>query len=107
MQVNEIAARVHTTAQSKGFWRDRDEKFYVATKLGLITTEVAEAIEADRKKLKDKDLPQYDGVAVELADVVIRALDLMTGLGYNPEEVIQAKADFNDGREHMHGGKAY
>ena len=43
--------------------------------LALVVSELAEALEGDRKLLMDDHLPQYPMPCVELADTVIRLLD--------------------------------
>ena len=42
----------------------------------LIVSEISEALEAVRKNLMDDKLPHRPGLTVELADAVIRILDL-------------------------------
>lgn len=45
------------------------------------------------------------GIAVELADVILRTLDLMAALGVDVDAVVMAKHRYNLGREYRHGGK--
>lgn len=47
-----------------------------------------------------------EGVAVELADCLIRILDTMQSLGVDVDEVVRTKMNYNGTRAHMHG-KAY
>lgn len=47
-----------------------------------------------------------EGVAVELADCLIRILDTMQSLDVDIEAVVREKMEYNDGRAHKHG-KAY
>lgn len=49
--------------------------------LMLIVSEIAEAMEAERKSLMDSHLPHRRGAEVELADAVIRILDAAKGFG--------------------------
>lgn len=46
-----------------------------------------------------------EGEAVELADAAIRLLDIFAFKGWNLEEVLSMKHDFNMTRPHRHGGK--
>lgn len=65
-----------------------------------------------RVEVKEEDLVKYgatrkpEGVAVELADCLIRILDTMASLGVNIDEVVREKMAYNDTRSHKHG-KAY
>ena len=44
-----------------------------------------------------------EGVAVELADAVIRIADLCGHLGIDLDAVIRLKMTYNEGRPHKHG----
>lgn len=50
--------------------------------------------------------PKPEGVAVELADCIIRCLDTLHSLGVNIDEVVATKVAYNASRPHKHG-KAY
>ena len=76
--------------------------------LGLITSEVAEAIEAVRKHdpktwglVKTKDT-----LVRELAGTVIRCMDLATELSLPLGDAIVAEIEANKARGPKHGGKA-
>lgn len=71
----------------------------IGTNLMLITTEVAEAMEAVR--VLDKENFQE-----ELADVLIRVLDTAYGLGLDMDEVVAKKLAKNRTRGLRHGGKS-
>ena len=70
----------YTNAEVKGFWLDLDPKDsnVFNSKCMLIVTELAEAVEAMRKPdlAPDRDLVDVTNVQVELADAMIRLLDL-------------------------------
>ena len=70
----------------------------VCTCLALIHSEVAEATEAVRKGNE----PNFEE---ELADVVIRVLDLCEGLGIGLDARIAEKLEKNRTRGLRHGGK--
>lgn len=70
----------------------------VATKLALIHSEVSEALEAIRNK-------DEDNFAEELADIVIRVLDLSAGLEIDMDDEVQIKLEENKKRGYRHGGK--
>ena len=80
----------------------------------MIHSEVSEAVEASRKNLMDDKLTHRKGVEVELADAVIRILDLCGALELDLDGAITEKLIFNLTRpDHKIGnrlkanGKAY
>jgi NTP pyrophosphatase (non-canonical NTP hydrolase) len=81
----------------------------VSSKLALIHSEVSEALEAVRLgnfiSFVDPDTGKPEGMAIELADVIIRIFDLAESLGLDIEEALRAKHSFNVSRSHRHGGK--
>jgi len=83
MNLNELAQRVHVL--NAKWWqhietgapieRDREEL------LMLVITEIAEAVEGERKNLMDDKLPHRRMAEVEMADAYIRLLDFSAGFG--------------------------
>lgn len=70
----------------------------------LIVTEIAEFAESDRKESKpDEHCPEFTNHEIELADAVIRIMDLAQARGYRLAEAIVAKRRFNTTRPHKHG----
>lgn len=128
--LNELSKQVHENAKSKGFF---DSEKNIGEMLCLIHSEVSEALEADRKNhytelpniqlkgMADKNFGHtyhYDDIFKlgfeedvkntfedELADVVIRVLDLCAFKGIDIESHIKAKMRYNAMREHKHGKK--
>lgn len=70
----------------------------VITLLALVTTEVAEAIEA----VREDDRTNF---AEEMADTVIRCLDICGGLGIDLDAEVRANLAKNRTRGYRHGGK--
>lgn len=96
---------VHANSVAHGWWEgDRN----IGEALALIHSEVSEALEAARSgnPLDDK-IPEFSGLEAELADVVIRVMDLGAGLGLRIGEAIHAKHEYNKTREYKHGGKEF
>jgi hypothetical protein len=113
---NILTEACHGASKAAGWWPTplADNPLLFSNKLMLTVSELAEAMEGDRKKLKDDHLPQYDMRAVELADAAIRIFDLAGAAGYNLGEIIAAKMAYNAQRaDHKPearaaaGGKAY
>jgi len=81
MDLNAWSEKLHQTAVEKGWWEKHSSPMDGAVeKAVLIVTELAEAVEAYRENriaIEVSDMTgKPDGFAVEIADAVIRALDL-------------------------------
>lgn len=74
-------------------------KAIVAEKLALVHSEVSEALEGHRKSLNDDKLTDRLQIEVELADAVIRILDLTGALKLDIGGALQAKRQYNAKRE--------
>ena len=111
MTIAEMARSVYLTAKTKGWW-DGGEGTSVGTKIALMHSELSEALEEFRKtpdRLEmyfegESDKPE--GFVVELADCVIRIMDLCEHLGLDLEQALELKAEYNKTRPYKHGGKA-
>ena len=114
--LNNLTTVAHGMSVQNGFWdhlppdaEPRLIKLAYMEKLALSVSELGESIEALRSDAADDKLTHMSGVLVEMADCVIRLLDLsghMLSTGYcwdSLGEAIIAKMDYNAGREYMHG----
>lgn len=80
--------------------------YVIATKLALIHSEVTEALLEIRSRQTDLDLPTRaadDPLSSELADIMLRTLELAEDLGIDLGAAIAAKAGDTVGR-YRHGG---
>lgn len=108
--IREAQEMVHALAVRKGWWdNDPKDANSVAAKLALIHSEVSEALEEVRDS---EDLTEVEvvrgklvGFSTELADVVIRVLDLASALGIDLQDAIERKHRYNETRTHRHGGR--
>lgn len=110
----------HGAAKEAGWWvakdgsRVQDNPYAFSNKLALIHSEISEAMEGDRKSLQDDHLPHRSMREVELADAVIRIMDLAGAYGMDIGGAITEKMAYNAQRaDHKPearaaaGGKAY
>lgn len=112
-----LQERIFQTAVAKGWWPDMPlgmdsaaRAQFVLSKLALIHSEVSEALELARDDNYEtffdaEKASKPEGFGTEIADVVIRCMDLCAALGIDLGELIVKKVEFNEGRQHRHGGR--
>lgn len=93
MKISEMQEQAHRTAEEKGF-HERPREF--GTLIALIHSELSEALEAHRQG-------DFEGIAEELADVLIRIGDLCGEYTIDLEGAIARKMQINKGRAYKHG----
>lgn len=100
--INSAARSVHRLASEKGWW---DDERPISQCLALVHSEVSECLEELRE---GNDACYYDdegkpsGWLIELADVVIRVMDLAGECGLDLGEAISMKHEYNKTRPHKH-----
>ena len=103
--LDKLSKELHETGVEKGFWPNEVDDIFITKQLMMIVSEAVEVMEAIRK---DKG---KDAIADEMADIIIRTLDLHAGLiehGYTDvllDDALAKKADFNKTRPERHGVK--
>ena len=118
--INKLSKEIHEITKSKGFY---DTERNMGEILCLIHSEVSEALEADRANktssteiselmiLNDVDFKAKFEESTkntfedELADILIRVMDLAGYKDIDLESHIKAKMRYNALREHKHGKK--
>jgi NTP pyrophosphatase (non-canonical NTP hydrolase) len=113
--MNKLSEEIYLANKEKGFW---DKERNVGEMLMLITSELGEAMEAHRKNrfaIRSEINPQKDIEPVkfehlikdtfedEIADAIIRLLDMCGGLKIDIEWHIIQKLRYNATRPRLHG----
>lgn len=118
--LNELSKEIHKNAENKGFWESEN----IAEKMMLVVTEIAEAVEAHRsnnfcslnegeyRELSYSNIDYFcvdfeiyvkDTFQDEIADTIIRLLDICGFMNINIEKHIEMKMLYNKSREFKHG----
>jgi len=121
--INQLSKEIYENAKSKGF---HDGEKNIGEMLALIHSEVSEALEADRKDKYTSQNASVKGIngwidddifksnfknhlkdtfEDELADIMIRVMDLARHKRIDLEQHIKAKMRYNSLREYKHGKK--
>ena len=107
MGLNDLRDEVYSNNVKAGWWTDittgqpkeKGNITEILSKIALIHSEVSEATEGARKGLMDDHIPARPMVEVELADAVIRILDLCGHEGWDIEGAIIEKLEYNKKRK--------
>lgn len=106
MRINELVQQVHENAKAHGWWEEERE---FGVLIALCHSELSEALEETRKgwpvNVSYENNGKPEGVPSELADVVIRIMDMCGHYGIDLEKAIVEKHAFNLTRPHKHGKK--
>ena len=134
MTIHELVSRAHENAARHGFW-DKTPEFGTSIALihselsealeehrqgkpmlyfeknrckesgGICIPDAQDECPENPEECGCFILGKPEGIAVELADAVIRIADLCGALGIDLEEVIAEKMKYNEGRPYRHGKK--
>ena len=97
-----LQKQIHQNARDKGFWAPHLQD--MLAKLMLVVTELGEAAEAWRAhNLQSKKIPTHSCVEEELADAIIRIMDLAEFYRLDLAGAIVQKMEHNKDRPQIHG----
>lgn len=106
--LNDFARECHE-ANAK-WWHDHTGAYLQRNKgelLMLMVSEIAEAMEGERKDLMDDKLPHRRMAEVELVDALVRIFDYAAAFGYDLQGAYTEKMAYNATREdHQHEARA-
>ena len=103
--LNEMAKDIHQSAVNHGFYEGESRSF--GEIIALCHSELSEALEEYRggKSLEYTENGKPEGIAVEMADCIIRILDWVGYTGADIDGAIARKQAYNVNRPYKHGGK--
>lgn len=103
MTLANLTARIHALNVRAGWWSQLDDlckprERNVFEMLALCHSELSEALEGHRKGLQDDKLPNRPMIEVELADTMIRVMDLAAGMDLDLAGAVYEKLIYNTSR---------
>ena len=110
MDFQSLIENSHRCSREHGWW-DADDAYNLPTKIALMHSELSEVLEEFRKHGLDQGRMIYhkdgkpEGIAVELADAIIRICDMAGGLHIPLVEALEVKLEYNESRPYRHGNK--
>jgi NTP pyrophosphatase (non-canonical NTP hydrolase) len=93
--INLLSRQCHGASRANHWW---DKERNIPECLCLIHSEISEAMEGYRKSKPDEHLDHHKSITVELADALIRILDLAGGLNLPIGEAFAEKFHYNQVR---------
>ena len=123
MSLNSLSKEIHENAVEHGWW---DEERSFGEIIALCHSELSEALEeyrnnhigewfscsihAEKQCTRNFDCPNClngkpEGMAVEMADCIIRILDWCGKENIDIDDIIHRKMEYNKTRPYRHGGK--
>ena len=106
MSVNDMGSEFHRLSVDKGWW---DGGRNVGELLMLVNCELSEAMEEYRDGSQMDEVyfvnGKPEGFPVEIADALIRLLDICDAFSIDIDRAVDLKHEYNKTRPYRHGGK--
>jgi NTP pyrophosphatase (non-canonical NTP hydrolase) len=104
--LNELRDEIHATAKEKGWYQPAPS---FGESIALTHAELSEALEEYRRDGAAMNTIIFagkpEGIPAELADVIIRTLDICGFYKIDIDRIVKLKMAYNKTRPHRHGGK--
>src|SRR4030042_1292013 len=121
MEIRKMQKEIYECAIRHGWWdipiypgESLQEAIYaqIPEKIALCHSELSEALECYRNGsirgvsfVNETVHGKPEGFAIELADAIIRILDLSEAVGLDIQSAMEIKMKYNETRTYRHGGK--
>lgn len=102
---NWVEKQINRTNRLKG-WLTKERRD--GELIALMHSELSEALEGLRHNNPQSDkIPDVTQAEEELADTLIRIMDMAYSKGWNIPKALFLKMEYNKSRPYLHGGKAF
>jgi NTP pyrophosphatase (non-canonical NTP hydrolase) len=110
MELNELQKKIYDINSANG-WHEKDPQFESPEEFFRFICNCHSEISESFEEYKNNRGEHYytdgkpQGLAVELADVIIYILDYAAGRGFDMDKIINEKIEYNATRGYRHGNK--